>query len=244
MLAALAQNVVVSEAGAVDAVMRAGFNHAGTDDERAGWLRALVCALGQRRHVAERHYFVKFDGWHTLQLALVRRVFPEVPWLFVYREPLEVMASQLRRPALWLQPGNLPPQLLGLDTAAAFSLSPEDYCARVLARICETALQHADEGRVLFVNHRQLPEVLTDSVLSFWRVAYTAEEIAAMRQTAQFHAKEPEVRYVNDGDAKRRGASAAARGAAERWVTPLYERLEALRCAGAPSASCTDGVSD
>ena len=229
MLATLAQNVVVSEACVVDAVMRASFYHAVSDEERARWLRATICALGQRRHAGERHYFVKFDGWHTLELSLVRRVFPAVPCLFVHRAPLEVMASQLRRSARWMQPGDLPPRVLGLDAAAICQMPSEEYCARVLARICETALRHASDGRVLLVNHRQLPEVVFDSLLRFFRVAYTDDEIEAMRATAQFHAKEPELRYADDSETKRRAVNEATRAAVERWVNPVYERLETAR---------------
>ena len=229
MLAALAQNVVVSEAHVIDAIMRANFYRAVTDEERARWLHATIRALGQRRHADERHYFVKFDGWHALALPLVRRVFPEVPWLFVYREPLEVMASHLNRSASWMSPGNLHPHLLGLDAATSYGLPLEEYYARVLARICETALRHARAGRVLLVNHRQLPAVVFDSVLNFFRVAYTDAEMAAMRATAQFHAKEPEVRYADDSETKRREVDEATRAALARWVNPLYERLEAAR---------------
>ena len=77
--------------------------------------------------------------------------------------------------------------------------------------------------------------MLTAALLDFFQVAYTPAEIAAMRATAQFHAKEPEVLYVDDSAAKRRATSAAAQDAAERWLSPLYAQLEALRCADSGS---------
>ena len=230
-LATLRQNVVVSEANAIDSIMRANFRHSGPDDERGPWLQWLISALGRRRHAEERQYFVKFDGWHALNLPLVRRTYPNVPWLFVYREPVEVIASQLRRTARWLTPGDLHPRLLGLDLPTVSNMQREEYCARVLAQLCAAALRHAGDGRVMLLNHRQLPAALMSALPRFFGITYTAAELEALRRTAQFHAKEPATRYVDDAAAKRLEATAAARQAAGQWLGALYEQLEAARAA-------------
>jgi hypothetical protein len=233
MLAALPQHIVVAEPSVLDGVLRAHFNRPQvTDDERAAWLRALVGALGRPRSEAEQRYFVKFDGWHALCLPLVRRVFPEVPCVFVYREPVEVMASQLRSPARWVTPGFLPAQLLGLNLYKSYTLAPADYCARVLALLCQAALAETDARTFRLVNHRQLPAVVNDELLDFFGVAVTDGERAAMHATTQFHAKEPARPYADDSEAKRRAASDDAQQAAARWVKPLYEQLEARRLGG------------
>jgi hypothetical protein len=229
MLAALPQNIVVSEAGALDAVLRANFRHPVTEEQRQTWLKWMICALGQRRNAAERHYFIKFDGWHALQLALIRRAYPDVPCLFIYRDPVEVMASQLDRPAGWMIPGDLHPHLLGVDAQTAFGLSPAQYRVLVLMRICQSVLQHLRQGPVKLINHRQLPTVLDPALFDFFGVAYTEAEFAVMRRTTQFHAKEPDARYADDRALKRGAVSAEARLVTEQWVGPLYEQLEALR---------------
>src|SRR5439155_24789392 len=110
MLAALPQNVVVSEAGPVDAVLRARFQAPDLPErEQIGWLQGIVSALGRRRTGEESHFFVKLDAWHTLDLPLIQRAFPDVPWLFLYRNPVEVMVSHARQPGSQLVPGMLPP---------------------------------------------------------------------------------------------------------------------------------------
>src|SRR5438445_5909861 len=90
MAAALPRTVVISEAPPVDHILRA---HA-SEDARIGWLQALVSALGQPRKGDECHLFVKFDAWHVIDLALVQRAFPNVPCVFLYREPAAIIASQ------------------------------------------------------------------------------------------------------------------------------------------------------
>jgi hypothetical protein len=141
MLAALPGHVVIAEAHPVDQALRAHLDDAGvTDAQRTTWLRGLVSALGQPRAGGETEYFVKFDSWSILELPLIRRAFPGVPWLFVYRDPLEVMASHRQRPGVHLVPGLLPPQVFGLDRESVLAMPADEYGARVLAAICGAAL--------------------------------------------------------------------------------------------------------
>ena len=84
MLAALPQNIVISEASPIDSLLRANFVDPSISDERRiGWLRGIIGALGRKRFSDEAHYFIKFDSWHTLYLELIHRAFPEVPWIFL-----------------------------------------------------------------------------------------------------------------------------------------------------------------
>ncbi len=100
----------------------------------------MVAAFGRKRSGRERHYVVKLDCWHTLALPLFRRAFPDVPWVFLYRDPVEVLVSQMRQRGMQMVPQYLPPGFYGIaDTDATMD---EDYCARVLGVICRAALDH------------------------------------------------------------------------------------------------------
>ena len=66
----------------------------GIGEQRIEWLRGVVSALGQPRLGTEKHLFIKFDAWKVLDLPLIRRAFPAVPWIFLYRDPVEVLTSQ------------------------------------------------------------------------------------------------------------------------------------------------------
>ena len=96
MLAALPRTIVISEAGPIDSVLRANFRDPSlTDDRRAAWLQWMVSALGQPRTGEEKNFFIKFDCWDTMELGLIEQAFPDVPWIFLYRNPVEVMVSQV-----------------------------------------------------------------------------------------------------------------------------------------------------
>jgi hypothetical protein len=143
MLASLPVNVVLSEPRPIDRILRAPTRLAGVSAEHlVRWLRAMVAALGRQRHAEERDLFIKLDGWHVLLLPLFRHAFPDVPWAFLYREPVEVLGPMAQR-----FPGEIEPALLGLTWPQVAAMPSERYCALILERICRAAIEHYREGR-------------------------------------------------------------------------------------------------
>jgi len=225
MLAALEANRVMSEAPALDDVLGLQFRRPELGEEQlVRWLQTMVSALGQPAGT-ERHYFIKWDCWHVHQLALIRRAFPATPWIFLYRDPLEVLWSQLRKPGVWTVPGFLAAELTpGADRGAV----REEYCAQLLAGICRAAI---GQGATL-VNYAELPGVVPGRLARYFGVEFSPEERGRMLAAAQLDAKNPHVAFADDSEAKRRAASPQAVEAAARWGRPLYEELERLRAAG------------
>jgi hypothetical protein len=229
MLAALASNLVVSEASPIDAVVQAAHWWPDLDETRhAAWLTSIVGAFGQQRGGDERRYFVKLDCWHTLALPLFRRAFPAVPWVFLYRDPIEVLASQVSQPGTQMLPRGTGPDLYGIERSYGPGAA-EDYYARVLAKVCEPVLRHYGQGGGLLVNYRELPDALVTAILPHFGVACGGADRAAMIEATRYDAKSPSVTFTPDSEAKQRGASAAIHAAAERWLRDPYSRLEALR---------------
>lgn len=229
MLASPGQNVVISEAPPIDAVVQAW--HAQSDlshDEHDPWLAHIVAALGQPRCGEEVNYFIKLDCWHTLALPLFRRVFPDVPWIFLYRDPVEVLVSQLKMPGMQMVPGMVGPNLFGLEASCDWQ-NRDDYHARVLARICEPALRQRRDGSGLFVNYRLLPEAVWTTILPHFDVECCDRDRAAMAEAARFDAKSPSFEFTSDSETKQRDASATTRDAADRWLRDLYRRLETTK---------------
>lgn len=231
MLAALPENVVISEAGPIDKVLRAsGLSPQVTDEERAEWLRGLVCAFGQRRRGDERRLFVKFDSWHALFLPLVERAFPGVPWLFLYREPVEVLVSHARRRGAHMIPGVLDPALVGFGAAEVSAMRLEEYSARVLAAVCRAALRHRQaSGRGSLVNYRQLPDSVWTTLAEFFGLELSEADTERMRRAARLDAKNPALDFDDDTAAKNLEAGDGLRREAERWARPVYEQLEEAR---------------
>ena len=233
MLAALPADIVISEASVIESVLRAGlWDPTVTDAQRITWLRGVISALGRPRTTQEQRLFIKFDSWHTADLGLIRRAYPDVPWIFLYREPTEVLVSHRRQPGAQMVPGMIGPGWMGLDLAAVATMSLDEYAVCVLAAICQGALAHRDDGG-LFVNYWQLPEAVFAEIADHFGVTFDAAEVARMRQTAGFDAKSPSVSFTADTAAKRAAVTPEMCGLAEQQLGPLLAALEAFRLGGA-----------
>lgn len=91
--------------------------------------------------------FIKFDCFHVFELPLITEAFPEVPWVFVYRDPVEVLVSHQRDRAGQLIPGVCDPRPFGIGLDELPRISADEYTARVLAAVyaaAQAGLVHGD----------------------------------------------------------------------------------------------------
>lgn len=228
LLAALPQNIVISEAGPVDALLRCGLHAPSISRaQQIAWLQALLSAYA-RPHHGEKHFYVKFDSWHTLALPLIQEAFPTVPWIFLYRDPVQVLVSHQRQRGAQMVPGQLPAEWLGLEALPAGAASLDEYCARVLERICNAASQHLND-RVRLISYHQLPAAVWTEIATHCGVEYSAADCAAMHETAHFDAKNPSLTFAPDTENKESVASADLRRLADARLLPVYTALEARR---------------
>ena len=194
-------------------------------------MRNVVNALAQPRGARESPCFIKFTSRNLLYLPLIERAFPGVPWIFLYREPLEVMSALLRNRNDFLPSGLAESGLLDEDAETVRAMRPAEFWAHVLARNYKAALQAYAPGNGRLVNYRQLPEIVWESLLGFFGATGSDEEIASMQAASRFNAKNPTRLFVDDTDAKRGVATDEMRAAVERLLRTDFERLESLRLA-------------
>jgi hypothetical protein len=241
LLAALPQNLVLSEAPPIDQLLNAQrYDSTLTRERRLAQIRGLIHVLGRPRHRDERHLFIKFDSWHGLDLPLIHEAFPDVPWIFLYRDPIEIMVSQHRQRGTQMIPGIVNPWLFGFDPAAVAQMSLDEYCARVLARISVAVAMQARLGRGRLVNFTELPAVLWESLGEFFGVEWTQDDVARMQRGSLADAKNPTLSHADDRAAKQREAGAEIHRLADEVLREPYAHLESIRLAqadGAESAS-------
>lgn len=215
--------LVLSEPGPVDSLIRAE-DRLGRDRQIA-LLRAMVSALGQARAPGQDRLFVKFDAWNTLQHTLIREAFPETPWVFLYRDPVEVLVSALGQRGVHTVPGLLPGQLFGIEAEP----DPDAYAARVLGAIYDAGRAALAGSPGLPVNYADLPAAAWTTVAGHFGLRPTAGEIARLTAASGRDRKKGDQPFTADSAAKRKAAPDALRSLAERWMRPAHDRLEALR---------------
>lgn len=228
MLGCLPSVVALSEPGPVQSILSLGRDRPGavSDDRRVDWLRWMVAALGQRRQPEQQALVVKMDAWAVLDLPLLLRAFPTTPWIFVYRDPVEVLVSHQDLRGYHMIPGTLPPASLGLDGGASARIGTEEYIARVLAVLLEAPAECRLATRPLLVNYRELPGAVANRIAPWFGLDVESDDVAQMTDVAQRDAKNPYVGFQDDIGSKQERASEAVREAVARWVEVPYQVLE------------------
>jgi hypothetical protein len=226
MLDALPGTVALSEPDPIDHLLMLAIRGALPRDAVVSGLRSLVAVLGRAGGPDKTRLFVKLSAWHILALPAFREAFPQVPWVFVFRDPLEVLVSQQRIRATMFLPVVMPPQIFGLDLPSAVALDPDGYVAHALGVMMSTAERFSSD-RGLLVDYTELPGALT-RVLSHFGESPSSADLQQASARAAMDAKAPGRVFVPDTASKRQEASDSLRRLAGQ-LRPAYERLLAKR---------------
>lgn len=158
-------------------------------------LRDVVYLMSRSQTPHETRVFFKIQSIGTHAISLWTEAFPSIPWAFVYRDPVEVLASHLRRGgdsahrAPCLRSRDHPTPILidlvarhhfeqnpseGMPDATTATqlvskLSTVEFCAAHLATLCTSALEEYrtkhSHKEGRFVNYASLPDIMWESVL-------------------------------------------------------------------------------
>ena len=231
---AINNSIVLSEANAIDKLIARFITDPG--DVKMSlysvFLRGVVHALAQRRTGNEEHLFIKFSCCSFAQIEQIKRIWPNVPWLFLYRDPVETIVSNLKDVPPWLLDNDrrVLASIVGKSPDEVAEMSLEELCARTIGSLFSTAHRLANDGQLL-LNYKQLSVPVISSVLRFFKVSPSATELEAIERGSQIYSKEvsAEREFVADADAKQKFASEAVREAAAKWATEPYQLLERKR---------------
>ena len=231
LLGGLPGTLMLSEPAPLLTLIRARLTHPEISEERQiAWIRAMVSALAQRRLPGQDRLFIKFDAWDILFLPLIRKAFPEVPWVFLFREPVEVLVSLCRMPAGQMFPSALTPILFGIDAVEAAQMPFEEYSARVLGTLYRAGLDGFDPERSALVDYSQLPAAAWNEVAGAFGLDLSEEAVADLQKRSHWNPKGNAV-FTPDSEKKRKEAGEKLYALARQWVQPAYEELR--KAAGA-----------
>lgn len=227
MLAGLPRNTVLSEPSPLDSLLRAHYRDLSLVARQAEWVSALLSAYGQRRQDGEGRLLVKLDAWNVFEAPLLRELYPAVPFVFLYRDPLEIVVSQLAQPGMHRVPGLLGPSGLDERLPGAQAMSPLEYTCRMVGQILQGGLELCQRQGGIALNYSELPGALWGRLATLFDVREA--DVTRLREVAGFDAKQPTLSFSADTRRKRESASAEVRDAVQRWAQGPYEALEGLR---------------
>lgn len=233
---AITNSIVLSEANAIDKLLARFITDASEGGVKESlysvFLRGVVHVLGQRRTGSEQHLFVKFACCSFAQFERIRRIWPRVPWVFLYRDPVETIVSNITSVPPWLVDNDrrVLASIIGASPALVAEMRIEELCARTIGGFYTIANNVADDNGML-VNYNQLSVPVISSVLRFFKVIPSSDELETIVRGSHMYSKEVSGTrtFVADADAKQQLASNLVREMAERWAMKPYRLLERKR---------------
>lgn len=207
--------------------------------QAAALLRDVMYLMSRTNDEREERVFFKIQSVGSRHLQVFQMAFPEVPWMFVYRDPVQVMMSQL---APGLKNSNCVRGRNRAPTAVsdvllsrgknAHDASPELYCAAHLASITQSAVAALDRDpeRGTAVNYVDLPQALYEYVLP-QRMGLPVSEREAQRiqEISGVYSKGVGKRhgeFHEDSKKKEAAASKEVRLAAKLLLQKSFDQLE------------------
>ena len=188
-------------------------------------LRALLAAhCDGLRPVAER-IVLKWPALATHHAAAIATALPEIPTVYLHRDPVEILAS-IEREALGGD-NAIRPAHIGAGAAAA--ADPLERAALMIAQGCRALATTHGIGSL---DYADLPEATIDRIARFFSIVPSAAERAAMQDAARTHSKDATDRqlFVDDRGSKRQASSPAGRHYAATIVAPaLRSALRTMR---------------
>ena len=195
-------------------------------------LRILLQSYGLEPSSGEKRLIFKLNSLAVHSLAAIRAALPEVAFIYMLRDPAEVVASISRATPVFLRPENRASlaAMIGLDPGAVIGDSAERWWSRYVEWNLSAAYAHARDFTVA-VDYREFATRFL-AVARRWSDRTLADDEPEVVETLAFHSKNPGVRFSPIVGDVRPGVAATATQAYLRWGQRLGEEeagLGALR---------------
>lgn len=167
-------------------------------------LRNLVLLMTRQRRPEYQRSFIKFISWNVIYLDLIHNAFPDAAILYLYRNPLEVIATVMQETTAVLrakgQPRSL--SLTGLDPGVTGRMTDAEYLACCFAHYFAIVQQLAGSCHLHLVNYEQLrdPAYFQDTLFRGLGLQPDAAELALMLQQFHYYSKDDSQRTVYTGE--------------------------------------------
>mmetsp|Transcript_9418 Transcript_9418/g.13771 ORF Transcript_9418/g.13771 Transcript_9418/m.13771 type:complete len:477 (+) Transcript_9418:94-1524(+) len=206
-------------------------------------LKDVIYIMSRSSDVDEESVFFKFHSDSARNLEVFQHAFPNTPWIFVFRDPVQIIVSQFKegKSIAKCARSKLDPaqQAVNILQRRGFIDSPADtkdvsqevFCAATLASYCESALKAKKDAPLLgtVVHYPDLPDILLEHVFpTSFELSMSEEKEEIIRSISGMYSKASHGRsrpYQDDSESKERKATDAIREAARKLLNDSYEQL-------------------
>jgi hypothetical protein len=190
------ENVMISEAPIIDEILRSDLFDL---DKKNILIQSVIKFLGQKRFSVQKNLIIKLDAWHIFNARQLRSVFPELPFVLLYRNPTEVLKSHQKLMGMHMVPNLLPPGVFGISSEEIKEISFQQYGALVLEKYFEAFLDfYATDENVVMCNYNKGMKLVLEEFISFAKIHYSIDEINQMFERLKKHSKNENTVFKGD----------------------------------------------
>lgn len=180
------ENMVLSEAAPHNQI------HTFTGNDKAGenktLYKNLILAMARKRVATHNTHFIKFTSFNILFFDFIKSVFPDVPTVFLYREPMRILSSFNKNAPAWLSMNNeITEWLSGNSVISATRMNPSELAAKCLSDFFSAALRAGDSLKLL--NYKQLIGENLPQILKAFNTEVTNQQLKQMQSRFKYNSK-------------------------------------------------------
>eukprot|EP00904_Undaria_pinnatifida_P014159 jgi/Undpi1/9874/HiC_scaffold_28.g12328.m1 len=204
------------------------------------WLKVIIAAMS--RSAQHDQFYFKFQS--SEDIDAVTSAYPEVPWIFIFREPVEVMMSRLGAQRIGME--GMEKEVAARVEKGMQGNKPKTHkagrevtTAQQLSGLCKKAIQafEANPGRGMMVEYPSIPGGIVDTVLpnhyqvevSSWESERMMNATRTYSKVASFSKGSTDSKFTEDTGTKHEAASVAVTEAAQKFLYPDFYKLRELQ---------------
>jgi hypothetical protein len=192
LLAQDRSNIVLSEVPFFDSLLRAG------KSINATLLKDAIAFYSPVKDHRKR-LFIKSDSWHIFFYKQIRELYPQTPFILLYRRPDEVARSQQKRRGMHAIPGLIEPALFGFENDVR-QMNLDVYLGEVLDKYFQAFLQVVQKDALAsLINYNEGPVTMVEKIARITNTPISDEEMGKIKSRSMYHAKYPEQVFSEEG---------------------------------------------
>jgi len=178
-------NIVLSEVPFFDSILRAGTSIP------VEILKDAMAFYSPVKNYRKR-LFIKTDSWHIFFYKQLRELYPQTPFILLYRRPDEVVRSQQKRRGMHAIPGLIEPALFGFENDVT-QLNQDVYLGEVLDKYFQAFLQIIEmDPLATLINYNEGPVAMVEAIARITDTPISDDDMEKIKSRAMYHAKYPE----------------------------------------------------
>lgn len=168
---------------------------------------------------------IKWNAWDIFRWDLIRAIYPQVPVVFLVRNPVEILASHQRSAGRHMSGDSV---LAAHYPELAPPVKDEnmlDFRVRVLAVLLTMMEKHCHEVSVKIVDYVQVDLNKIYAICNYFALTKSSERMLLVAQRMQVNAKSLGQSFCGDSEQKREHFSAPDKTLIESRLLPLYQQV-------------------